>query len=408
MGLKHFILQKKGRALRGLLAFLLALLLAAALAPPVNAAQATTDPTRRAVDWLRAQVPEPGPGDETLMMLLLQGGYATPGQAYCLTYMDALLNHVGSGGAEEQSREASARQAFVLACMGVDITRYALPLWEALGDISALEAEGFQAMRWALMLFALPSVPAPEGVEPAALAAALCARANTDGGFGAEGSEALPTAQALQALAPYGGTEGGVYDVLLNAQFWMQQRAGTGVYYQGKAPSPAATAEAVIAVSCLGYDPAFIGLESPSMVDALKVFQTEDGPFRPNPDSEAEIELTALCALALAAKNRYDLAQKPIFDISGVSPLEPERGEAPASGDTGAVSAAHSGPEKNFSLAGLALPRWALPLGIGLAVVLLVLIVATALTSGRKKRQGRKKHENSPSNDEHGKYIYRK
>lgn len=358
---------------------------------PVFAADTTTS-ANSAATWLKTNVAEPAPGDENTVLALLQGGFITPGQEYTQGYLRQVQAHFASGGANGQSLAATARQGLVLAGAGVDIQKDVPQLLAALNDRTALDIEGNEAQCAVLLLFGSggDTLAAQTKLDLQSLAADVAATANPDGGFGSGGvSDVFSTARTLEALAYYRGAPG-VEDALLQGEMWLQLRPNDfGGFDVDGQPSAEATARVILAMASLGYDPTLLSpAESAPLVDALLVFQNEDGSFSANPDTPADSGLSSLCALALMAKYRFDLGKTASLDFSAVAAVAIST--APASGAASQGQSGASSTSNTPALPAGSQPSTLVIVGVLAGIVVLLVLLAVVFAGQSKKRRGKK------------------
>lgn len=319
--------------------------------------------------WLQSEVPQPGIGDEVMLLALLRGGYATTLQEGTQHYLRALQAHVEGGGLAAQSPQATFCQAMVVAAAGLSFEKHfptLLPAVQAATGNNAADAQ-----RTLLLVRAQPALTAALTENAAALAAEFAAGANEDGGFGEGTSDPVSTARALQALAPYKDDEA-LQQTIWNADAWLQLRTNDfgGFSLNGEA-SAEATAEVMLAFSSLAYDPGLLSPDSAPLVSALQQFRTEGGGYAPTVGGTADVQTTALCALALVAKMRFDRGQASVYNFSDVtaSELVP----LPASTSVQSAPAAPAPSATNAQNA---------PGGLPLPVIVAVCIGVAALVGG--------------------------
>lgn len=387
------------RMLKTLASTLLVLALLVCFSVPVLAAGVDVQTSvNGSAEWLMEQVPTPTIGDEDVVLALLRGSYATGIQEYTQGYLRQLKAHIDGGGAATQTYAASARQALVAAAAGVDIKAELPKLLNALNDTNALNEGGADAQRGALLLFGTSPVLAQQSkLDLTGLATSLAATAGEDGGFGAGGaSDPITTARTMQALAAWKNATG-VEDALLYGEMYLQLRTNDfgGFDVDGSA-SALAVAEAILAMDCLGFDPNMLGPESAPLIDALAVFQNQDGSFSADPDTPADAALTAVCSMALTAKLRYDRQKTRVFDFSDVTSVtaiskEPVASGAEASGATTPGSA--TTPTGSSGV-----PGWliaAILAGVALLIVLLAVLFSKR-TKQKKSPQKSPARKNPP------------
>lgn len=372
---------------KGVAAALLAALLFAFSWVPVKALDLPVA-SNNAATWLQTSTPEPGIGDEDVVLALLRGGYVTATQEYTQGYLRKLVAHANAGGIPAQSIEQSARQALVMAAAGVDIQSNAPALLTALSDLAAINAEGLRAQAAVLLLYATGAEALGEArIDLPALATALADTRHSGGGFGAP--DALSTALAIQALAGYKDVNG-VEDAIIYGETYLMLSANDfGGFNMDGNPSALATAEAILMVGCLGRDPVLIDDDSASLQDALSVFQNEDGSFAANPDTEPTAQLTAKGLMAYLAKLRFDRMKTPFYDFTDVTPIEisAEEPENPQPG--GVISSANTpgGNQSGAQWGVPAIPMWLLLVVIGVVLFVLILLIVS-LTRRHKLATG--------------------
>ncbi|MDL2293651.1 hypothetical protein LJC60_03370 [Ruminococcaceae bacterium OttesenSCG-928-D13] len=338
-----------------------------------------------ATAFLREKVPEPALGDELVLFALLRSGQATADEAMVEGYVTARLEALAEAeDTGKQTRRESAWQMLALSAAGVNVNIDAPVLVNHFSDMEALNAEGTDAMRLALLVFGPAGVTPPEGFDAVLLAQHLAGARNLDGGYGAEGvSDPVNTARALQALAFYRNDDA-VEDGVAAARAWLRQnQAPYGGFEMEGSPSGTATAESVIALRCLTETVLQQGAPDPA--DLLRVFQNEVGAFVPDPDAKPDVELTALSLLALASTARLDAQKVPVYRLSDV-----ERPAFTAAADDTSEPLDKLLEEAPISIPGLP------PLSNGVLVAILVgtvalIVLLAALVSGGRDMRRRKK-----------------
>ncbi len=370
-----------------------------------------------AAGFLKQNLPAPGLADGQAVFALLRGNFITPTESYTQTYLQVVLSNAQQGGVKSQPAAQSAWQVLALQAAGVNVAADAPALLEAVANREALTTEGFTAQYLALVVFGAAKNPVPpaSGFDLTALVNDFAAQVNEDNGFGANGvSNATATAQAIQALSAHASSNPAAYTVLENAQFWLQLNTNDegGFDNSDGISSSDGVAEAMLAMSALGYDPASVSFESAYLAQVLVGFQSPDGgiPFLHN--TPATTESTSLGLLGLIAKIRFDRSNTTIFDTSDVPPLEtaPTSPSAPPAGGTSLVS----GPQSEASGTSsdtAAIPLW-VTLGAGGGLVLVLLLVFFLAFRGKKRTQPKRRSGSAGSNSSSGgtkdKHVYRK
>lgn len=375
-------------------AFLLAMLLFAMLYTPVLAN--TIDVTAKgalAAEWLKQAVPQPDIGDEDVVLALLRGGYVTSTQEYTQGYLRKLAQHIGSEKAAGQSVQQSAKQGMVLLAAGVSIHKNVPQLMAYYNDRNAIDAGGPEAQVAILLLYASAPQEFKDQIklDINALAADFAATHHVESGFGTPEPDVISTALAIQALAAYQSVPG-VEDALLYGQMYLQLHTNDigGFNIDGQ-PSALAVAEVMLAMACLSEDPTLLTPDSAPLVDALAVFQNQDGSFAANPDASPDPTLTAKGLLAYMAKQRFDRNSTPVYSFTDAQPTEIT--EAPSSpGGSQPASGGNNSTGGNAPAIGKALsPLWVAGiLAATLAVITLIAIIVARKNKKYAGAQGRK------------------
>lgn len=375
----------------GAMLLLAALVLALCYTPVAATEIDVAGKSNQAAEWLKQAVPEPGIGDEDVVLALLRGGYVSNTQEYTQGYLRKLVAHVKAGGIHGQSIVLSAKQGLVLLVAGIDIKKNAPELLAYYNDRTAIDIEGPSAQAAVLLLYSAggQAIQGQLKIDGNELAAALAATRHTESGFGETEPDVLSTALAMQALAAYVAAPG-VEDALLYSDMYLQLHTNDigGFNMEGQ-PSALATAEVILAVDCQGEDPELLTPDSAPLIDALAVFQNQDGSFSANPDAQPDTQLTAKCLLAFLAKLRYSRSKEAIYnfaDVTAAEITEPSASSPLSGGQTGSDAATQgsgqTGQEDENSI-----PPWML-FGI-LGLVMLVLILLCIYFASRGKKQNR-------------------
>lgn len=332
---------------------------------------------KSSADWLRGKLEKPKSGHELPLLALLRSGQATGKDALVQTYVDALLEKLAEGTGDEKLNRL-AWQAMVLAAAGVDVNARAPAIVEAFAEPETVSGAGAETVRLALLVFGPAGVQPPPTLDTAALARQLAGARNLDGGYGKEDvSDPASTARALQALAFYrndGAVENGVMDGL----DWLRRnQSDFGGFEIEGSPSAAATAEAAIALGCLGEER--LDADTPPPAQAVLVFHNEDGAFLPDPGSKADVDLTALGLLALAGAIRLEEDRPPVYRFTDV-----EKAQAGLLGEGAA--------EVPITITGTPLSTPVL-VAILAGTVALIVLLAALVSGGRDMRRRKKRRQ---------------
>lgn len=408
------------KKLRFLAGVLLSIFLFAGLQAPVLAETADiTSASNAAANSIKQSLAAPSLSDGRAVFALLRGGYITPTENYTQSYIQSIINMAQTGGANSQPIAQTAWQVLSLQAAGVDVSSAAPALLEAIANREALDAQGFSAQYMALLVFGAAKNPVPQtgNFNVTALVDDFAAQVNEDNGFGPNGiSNAVSTAQAIQALSAHASSNPAAYTVLENAQFWLQLNTNDeGGFDNGEGVSSSdGVAEAMLAMSALGYDPASVSFESAYLAQVLIGFQNAEGAIPFQHDAPATAETTALGLAGLAAKVRFDRGSKFIFDTSDVPPME-------LSAAASSLAQSNSSPPVSQSDAtagneGNKFPLW-LTLGAGGTLVFTFLMVFFFALRGKGKsknssKTGASKKQNkaapTKSQTDTDKQVYRK
>jgi hypothetical protein len=251
-------------------------------------------------------------------------------------------------------------------------------------------AGGPDAQRAVLLLFGTSEALVQQSsLNLEETAAALAATRHEDGGFGAGGvSDVLTTARTMQALGAW-KTAGGVEEALLYAEMYLQMQTNDfGGFDVNGSPSALAVAEAVLAMDCQGFDPDMLGPESAPLMNALVIFQNEDGSFSADPDTPADAVLTARCMQALDAKLRYDRQKTASYDFSDATPVVISNAPVASGDESALVQSDASGVSNNGGMPVLLIAV----LLVAVAGLILVLAVVFAKRGKKDKKKKKKKY----------------
>lgn len=296
-------------------ALLLWLALALSSALPVLGAEDT--PLSRSARWVAQAVPSPQVasvgGEWAVIGLARSGRLADESRAAYLSALEDVL--VRSQGVLSQRKYSEyARVVLALNALGED------PRDAAGYDLTAPLLDAEQVARQGINgpIFALLALNSGGGHEEAAegyLRDILLAQGE-DGGWSLAGARADPdvTAQALQALAPYAGSDGGAARAVEAGLACLEALRQEGAFLTSES-----CAQAIIAWTALERRP------PDGLVQALLGYQQEDGSFSHLSGGKSDLMASeqALCALTALARQERGLF--PLYDMTaaGAEGAEP-------------------------------------------------------------------------------------
>lgn len=200
------------------------------------------------------------------------------------------------------------------------------------GKTQDLGTQGINGYIWALLCMDAMRYDIPQDAEDTRedVLAAILGKQNEDGGFGLGGSSDIDmTAMALQALAPYyslgiclESSDGNVYDVCNIVEqalgYLSSNQNDDGRMDGGYGCSSESLAQVIMALCSLGIDPEkderFVRNDN-SLLDALLVFQLENGGFAHEPEGDANSIAGQQAACALAAYIRLQQGERSLYDM---------------------------------------------------------------------------------------------
>ena len=336
-------------------------------------------------------------------------GLARSGRAVADEYYESVVAYVRENINENQrlhkaKSTENSRLILALTAIGRDVTDVdGHNLLAGLTDMEYVSYQGINGPIWALIAFDSGNYPIPKDsdVSRDALIQAILEAQLDDGGWALSGdtSDADMTGMALQALAPYFGTEETVKAAVekgLQALHNMQDDDGGFSTFDGAGGmtgTSESTAQVIVALTALGIDPdtdeRFVR-NGVSVLDALLAYSVEGGGFRHLMSGERDGMATEQGYYALTAYSRFRNGQSALYDMTDVidrgetvrkqsvqsDSIPVEQKQAPEQIGTGTVGILLLG-----MTAGLLL---GLILGIGMSVVVVLLY-------GKMKRKFRKK-----------------
>ena len=271
-------------------------------------------------------------GSEWVILGLARSGLEVPDGYYesVVEYVKANINE--NGRLSRSKSTENSRLILALTAAGYDPTDVGgYNLLQGLNTMSFVQKQGINGPIWALI--ALDShnyeIPAGGDVTREALIDAILAAQLPDGGWAFSGTknDSDMTGMALQALAPYCGTNAKVkaaVDKAVAALSDMQREDGGFYTYNtdGTTYSSAeSTAQVIVALTALGIDPEtdprFVK-NGISAVDALCAYAVEGGGFKHLADGDLNGMATEQGYYALTAYVRFLGGKTSLYDMSDV------------------------------------------------------------------------------------------
>ena len=278
-------------------------------------------------------------GGEWLIIGLSRAGYTVPSdwaEGYyvnAMIYINANINAKGQLHAFKSTD--NSRMILALTALGKDVTEVSgQNLLTALADLDYLKKQGINGPIWALIAFDSHNytIPALSGSGTQTtrdnLIATILAEQLADGGWALSGINADPdmTAMALQALAPYYGTNTAVktaVDKALNKLSNMQNE--TGGYGSWGTTNSESCAQVIVALSALGInsdiDSRFIK-NGCSVVDALYTYYVDGGGFKHITSGSLDGMASEQAYYALVAYYRLIAGKTSLYNMSDVQIAE--------------------------------------------------------------------------------------
>ena len=312
-------------------------------------------------------------------------------------YYDAVVKFVQenideNGRLHRAKSTDNSRIILALTAMGKDVTDVGgSDLLTGLNNLAYVCNQGINGPIWALMALDSGNYPAPEGdVTRESLIRVILEARLADGGWALTGTVSDPdiTGMALQALAPYCGTNADVkkaVDEALAALSMMQAADGSFASIDGA--SSESVAQVIAALSALGIDgdtdPRFVK-NGVSALDALCAFYVEGGGFRHIPEGKLDGMATEQSYYALAAYFRMLDGKTALFTMIDVVDMGGDPvAEEPAQTQTAETEPVPTAPAEPSVKEGRGFPWW-------LVILILVLagaIIALAVPGSKSRRQ---------------------
>ena len=319
--------------------------------------------------------PIPGSvGGEWMVLGLIRSGRAVDEAYYA-----AVVQYVRENAVENRLHSAksteNSRLILALTALGKDVTDVGgVDLLAGLNEMNYLRKQGINGPIWALIAFDSGNYSTPAGdVTREALIRAILDAQLSDGGWALSGdvSDVDMTGMALQALAPYYGTNEEVTDAVDMALELLSGKQNADGSFTGiDGGSSESVVQVIVALSALGIDAhtdARFIKNGNSALDVLCAYYVEGGGFRHTPDGSLDGMATEQGYYALTAYFRMLDGKTALYDMTDVVDMGGR--ETPA----GAVTSAPKTQEPFL---------WWLLLPIPVAVV-----AVGAVVTVRKKRK---------------------
>lgn len=271
--------------------------------------------------------PAPGSvGGEWMAIGLLRSGIQVDG-----AYYEAVVKYVQEN-ADEKGRLHSAKSTensriiLALTAMGKDVTDVGgVNLLAGLNEMDYLNKQGNNGPIWALIAFDSGNYPTPAGdVTREALLRAILDAQLSDGGWVLSGdvSDVDMTGMALQALAPYYGTDAQVREAVDRALAMLSEiQNEDGSFTSIDGANSESVVQVVVALSALGIDAhtdeRFIK-NGNSALDALCAYYVQGGGFRHVPEGSIDGMATEQGYYALTAYFRMLEGKTALYDMTDV------------------------------------------------------------------------------------------
>ncbi len=266
-------------------------------------------------------------GGEWMVIGLIRSDREVPDSYYEKVLAYVKENADENGRLHANKSTENARIIIALTAIGKDATNVdGIDLIAGLNSMEYIQKQGINGPIWALIALDSGNYPVPAGgdVTRDALIQVILDAQLADGGWAIAGSnaDADMTGMALQALAPYYGSNANVkaaVDKGITTLSEMQH--ADGGYGSVDGPSSESISQVIVALTALGIDPhtdsRFIKNGS-SAVDALLTYFVEGGGFKHILAGELNGMATEQSYYALTAYNRFLEGKTSLYDMTDV------------------------------------------------------------------------------------------
>lgn len=295
---------------------------------PADVERLVADGISGAQTYLKANEPDPyAYGYEWNIFSLLRSG-ASISQSQLDAYLDSVADTYSAPDSEALKPTTLARVALTLGVLGEDASDF-----RGLNFIGPLCSSGHitdssnEAM-WALIALDSKAYEVPEGAAwtREKLISEILRYQAGDGGFGLNDSQTVGvdvTAMALQALAPYYGSDEQVTAAVDLALNWLKGQLDRNCVAGGTSES---TAQVLTALAALKIDPVTVGENgfaasaARNLITALTGFQLENGGFQHADTASASTSMSTIQALySLEAYRRFAAGENSLYDLADVN-----------------------------------------------------------------------------------------
>lgn len=300
--------------------------------------------TQETAGFLTTQVSEPmfgSVGGEWLVFGLSRSGANAP-EGYYQKYESALLSEIEEKGGVLSTNKYSEYARVIIASESLGLNPCNLggyDFTQKLLETDKVRKQGIVGISYALI--ALNSGNYQKDFDRSVYIDALFDReiviADDKSGFSLDGRIADPdvTAMVLEALTPYREREdfSALIERCLN--YLSSVQCADGTFESGGLKTSESVSQVITALSGLGISPftdeRFIKTdaegEAHNLLDALLLFRTEDGGYKHLLDGEADLMASEQALYALAAANRLEKGEAPLFHLNENVPYERTRYE---------------------------------------------------------------------------------
>ena len=271
---------------------------------------------------------------------LARAGKTMPA-GYYDAYYDAVVSYVednidADGRLHAQKSTENARLIVALTAIGKDVTNVGgYDLLSGLDEMAYIGNQGLNGTIWTLIAFDAHDYDIPAGnATREKLVQAILDAQKSDGGWALSGTASDPdmTGMALQALAPYYGTNTAVKSAVDEALSWLSGiQTASGAFPASAAVTSETVSQVVTALTALGINPdtdARFVKNGISAVDALAAFYVDGGGFKHGLSGGINMMATEQGYYALASYFRLLDGKTSLYDMSDVE-IEANQGDGP-------------------------------------------------------------------------------
>ena len=337
--------------------------------------------------------PVPGSiGGEWMVIGLIRSGREIEDlDAYYAAAVQYVQENIDENGRLHNAKSTeNARMILALTAIGKDVTNVGgHNLLLGLNDMEYVQKQGINGPIWALLAMDSGNYPVPEGnVTRDALIGIILDAQLADGGWALTGTVSDPdmTGMAVQALAPYYGTNADVKKALDSAVNTMSRmQAADGSFGSIDGTSSESIAQVIAALSALGIDShtdARFIKNGISALDALCTFYVEGGGFRHIPTGKLDGMATEQSYYALAAYFRMLEGKTALFNMTDVIDMGGDLAEEPNETLPAETEPAPTEPAADEAEGKGSFPWWLVIVIVVLAGAIVVLVIISKPKKG--------------------------